>query len=353
MIKKEIFGMNLEELQGAFGEFGIKKYRAMQVFRWLYEKGAVSFEEMTNLSKADRELLSEHFNLGSGSVKAIRELASGDGLTNKVLLEFPDKACVETVVMHHDYGYSVCLSSQVGCNMNCAFCASGISGFERNLTAGEILAQVYYFQRLLQVKGERVSRVVVMGSGEPMLNLDNVLHALDILHSDYGLCIGYRNMTISTCGIIPGIAKLTAAGRTINLAVSLHAASDSLRTKLMPINKTYNYLKVIAEADAYEKNNGRQVMYEYILLAGINDSKADAQALADTLQRKNCVVNLIPANPVPEKGFARPNQQAIDDFFQTLKTRKINVTLRKEMGKDINAACGQLRARALKEEKSC
>jgi 23S rRNA (adenine2503-C2)-methyltransferase len=152
MIKKEIFGMNLEELQGAFGEFGIKKYRAMQVFRWLYEKGAVSFEEMTNLSKADRELLSEHFNLGSGSVKAIRELASGDGLTNKVLLEFPDKACVETVVMHHDYGYSVCLSSQVGCNMNCAFCASGISGFERNLTAGEILAQVYYFKDCFRSK---------------------------------------------------------------------------------------------------------------------------------------------------------------------------------------------------------
>ena len=353
MEKKEIFGMTLEEIQEAFLALGIKKYRALQVFRWLYQQGVTSFAEMTNLAKTDRELLAEKFNLSSGLVQIVKELASEDGLTNKVLLEFPDKARVETVVMHHDYGYSVCLSSQVGCNMNCAFCASGISGFERNLTAGEILAQVYYFQRMLQKQGARVSRVVVMGSGEPLLNLANVLQALDILHSDYGLCIGYRNMTISTCGIIPGIISLTQAQRTINLAVSLHASTDTLRSRLMPVNKTYNYLKVIEAATNYEKVNGRQVMYEYILLKGINDSREDAEMLADILQHRNCVVNLIPANPVPEKGFNRPQQQVIDGFFQTLKARKINVTMRKEMGKDINAACGQLRAMALKEETSC
>ena len=251
--------------------------------------------------------------------------------------------------MHHDYGYSVCLSSQVGCAMNCAFCASGLHGFVRNLTAAEILAQLYFFQSGLQPGGERVSRIVVMGSGEPMLNLDNVLKALDILHSDRGQCIGYRNMTVSTCGVVPGIQELTAQGRNINLAISLHGASQELRNRLMPINRKYPFPEVIQAADAYEKSNGRQVMYEYILLAGINDRPEDARNLADALEHKECVINLIPANPVPEKGFERPSDRAVDRFFQMLKKRRLNVTVRKEMGKDINAACGQLRASALKE----
>jgi radical SAM enzyme, Cfr family len=347
MIKQEIFGMTLLEMQEALLPLGMKKFRAEQIFRWLYEKAAVSFEEMTNLSKSDIALLQEHFTLLTGQIEVLRELKSTDGLTHKVLLGFTDGASVETVCMHHDYGYSVCISSQVGCSMDCAFCASGLQGQERNLTAGEILAQVYYFQRLLFIQDARVSRVVVMGSGEPMLNLDNVLKALDILHEDHGQGIGYRNMTISTCGIIPGIKKLTEMGRTINLAISLHAASDELRTSLMPINKTYNYLEVIKAADEYSEGNGRQVMYEYILLAGINDSLDDARILANVLKHKNVVVNLIPANPVPEKGFKRPSGNAVDRFFQVLKEQKINVTVRKEMGKDIDAACGQLRASTL------
>ena len=328
MLKQEIWGLTLEEIQEAFNILHLKKYRAKQVFTWLYAKAARSFQEMTDISKADIALLTENFTILTDNLQLVKELKSQDGLTHKVLLAFPDGASVETVSMHHDYGYSVCISSQVGCNMQCAFCASGLHGFVRNLTPGEILAQVYFFQRLLAQQGERVSRVVVMGSGEPMLNLTNVLKALDILHNDWGQCIGYRNMTISTCGIIPGIKKIMEQGRTINLAISLHAAADDLRSKLMPINKTYNYLEVIKTADAYAAMNGRQIMYEYILLAGINDSKADALLLANALKHKNCVINLIPANPVPEKGFKRPSAKAVDSFFQMLKAQKLNVTAR-------------------------
>lgn len=349
MAKKEIMGLDLPELQQELLPLGLKKFRAEQVFRWLYEKAAVDFAQMSNLGKETRQLLAERYTIATTTVKVLRESCSQDNLTWKVLLELTDGATVETVLMHHDYGYSVCLSSQVGCAMGCAFCASGLHGFVRNLTAAEILAQLYFFQHQLQEKEERVSRVVVMGSGEPMLNLDNVLHALDILHSDRGQGIGYRNMTISTCGVVPGIQKMTALGRNINLAISLHAADEALRTKLMPINQKYPFPEVIAAADAYEKSNGRQVMYEYILLSGINDQPVHAEKLADAVSGKECVINLIPANPVPEKGFQRPSDKAVDRFFQILKKRRCNVTVRKEMGKDINAACGQLRAMALKE----
>lgn len=349
MCKKEIMGLTLPELQQELVGLGLKKFRAEQVFRWLYEKAAVDFSQMSNLGKDTRQLLADHYTIAAHEVKVLKEYRSQDGLTWKVLLELTDGATVETVLMHHDYGYSVCLSSQVGCAMNCAFCASGLHGFVRNLTPAEILAQLYFFQHQLQENGERVSRVVVMGSGEPMLNLDNVLKALDILHSDRGQGIGYRNMTVSTCGVVPGIEKMTALGRNINLAISLHAADETLRNKLMPINRRYPFPEAIAAADAYEKSNGRQVMYEYILLAGVNDGPEYAKKLADALAGKECVINLIPANPVPEKGFRRPSDAAVDRFFQILKKRHLNVTVRKEMGKDINAACGQLRASVLKE----
>jgi 23S rRNA (adenine2503-C2)-methyltransferase len=352
MNKREIMGLDLPELQEALMSLGLKKFRAEQVFRWLYEKAAVSFDEMSNLSKETRALLAAHFTIAAGEVRVLKEYRSADGLTHKVLLGLPDGASVETVLMHHDYGYSACLSSQVGCAMNCAFCASGLHGFVRNLTAAEILAQLYYFQNRLQKTGDRVSRVVIMGSGEPMLNLEQVLKALDVLHHDKGQCIGYRNMTISTCGVVPGIEELTRQGRTINLAISLHAATEELRNRLMPVNRRYPFQQAVAAADAYEKMNGRQVMYEYILLAGINDRESDARALADVLAHRECVVNLIPANPVPEKGFARPDDRQVDRFFQYLKKRHINVTVRKEMGKDINAACGQLRASMIKEAKA-
>ncbi|MDD3396428.1 MAG: 23S rRNA (adenine(2503)-C(2))-methyltransferase RlmN [Acidaminococcaceae bacterium] len=350
MTQQELFGTTLEEMQQALLPLGFKKFRAEQIFRWLYEKAASSFAEMTNLSKEQRTQLENNFTILPGQLKVVREQRSTDGLTTKVLLGFPDGNCVETVLMQHDYGYSVCVSSQVGCNMNCSFCASGLQGMVRNLTCGEILAQIYYFQHSLAEQGARVSRVVVMGSGEPMLNLEAVLQALQLLHADHGLGISYRNMTISTCGIIPGIATLIERGTKINLAISLHAPNDELRTELMPINKKYNYADVVEMAERYAQTSGRQVMYEYILIDKLNDSEEMARQLVTLLRRKLAVVNLIPANPVPEKGYRRPRPEAVNNFFQVLKKANINVTVRREMGKDIDAACGQLRAKSLQEK---
>ncbi|HIU63864.1 MAG TPA: 23S rRNA (adenine(2503)-C(2))-methyltransferase RlmN, partial [Candidatus Avacidaminococcus intestinavium] len=259
----------------------------------------------------------------------------------------PDGSSVETVCMHHDYGFSICVSSQVGCNMGCAFCASGIDGLERNLTVSEIVMQVYVFEYLLAKKKKSVSRVVVMGSGEPFHNYDNVFNALDFLHDERTVHLSYRRMTVSTCGIIPGIEKLITKGAPISLAVSLHAATDEKRTSLMPINQQYPLLKVIQTAEEYAKVSGRQVTYEYILIAGINDNAVDAELLSHLLKHKNASVNLIPVNPVVEKGFKRPTLEVINDFLAVLQKNKIKSTIRKEMGKDIDAACGQLRAKFL------
>jgi 23S rRNA (adenine2503-C2)-methyltransferase len=228
--------------------------------------------------------------------------------------------------------------------MHCAFCASGLQGASRNLTLAEILAQVYVFQMQLHSQNERISRVVVMGSGEPMLNFEAVFGALQFLHQPDAANIGYRNMTVSTCGIIPGIKKMQGLGLPINLAISLHAVRDDLRTELMPVNKGYPFPDVIAAAEEYARSSGRQVTYEYILLADKNDSDRDAELLAEYLRYKQASVNLIPVNPVPEKGFFRPGTKRIEQFLSVLQRHRINATVRKEMGKDINAACGQLRA---------
>ena len=234
--------------------------------------------------------------------------------------------------------------------MGCAFCASGLSGCIRNLTAAEILAQVYIFNSMLVREGKKVSRIVVMGSGEPMLNFDAVIGALQFLHQENTLYMSYRNMTISTCGIIQGIEKLTQLGLPINLAISLHAAEPELRTELMPVNKGFPFQDVIQAAEAYVGYTGRQVTYEYILIAGKNDSPVAAELLANHLRFKHASVNLIPANPVPEKGFERPSKKVVEAFLKVLQKHKINATVRREMGKDIDAACGQLRARFAQEQ---
>ena len=343
-MKRELFGMPLPQMQTAFAELGLKKFRAKQVYDWLYQKSVFDFDRMSNLSKGERELLRQTFSLLPAEVKTVRRLDSADGLTQKILLELPDGNAIETVLMHHDYGYSVCVSSQAGCDMHCAFCASGLNGAVRNLTAAEILTQVYVFNAALFPEGQRVSRVVVMGSGEPMLNFDAVFEALQFLHQPEGANISYRNMTVSTCGIIPGIEKMKALGLPISLAVSLHAVRTELRNELMPVNKGYPFADVIAAAEAYARAGCRQVTYEYILLAGKNDSDTDAELLAEYLRFKQASVNLIPVNPVPEKGFFRPDRKRIEKFLSILQKRRIHATVRKEMGKDINAACGQLRA---------
>lgn len=348
-MKQDLFGLTIEELQEALVAKGMKKFRAKQVFQWLYQKAVFDFSAMHNLGKADIALLKENFTLLPREITILREQNSTDGMTSKLLLRLPDGNSVETVLMHHDYGYSVCVSSQVGCDMHCAFCASGLNGAVRNLTAAEIVAQVYLFNERL--RGEAmVSRVVVMGSGEPMLNYDAVIGALDFLHREDTCHMSYRNMTISTCGIIPGIKRLEAEGKPINLAISLHAVKNELRTALMPVNKGFPFVDVIAAAESYSQAGGRQVTYEYILLKGKNDSVQDAELLSNYLRFKHASVNLIPANPVPEQGFERPSKQAIERFVKVLQKNKVNATVRKEMGKDIDAACGQLRAKFAKEQ---
>ena len=347
---KDIFGLTIEELQDLFVAAGMKKFRAKQVYQWLYQKSVFDFAAMHNLSKADIATLEQSFCVLPRKIEILREQNSGDGMTSKLLLGLPDGNSVETVLMHHDYGYSVCVSSQVGCDMHCAFCASGLNGAVRNLSAAEIVAQVYLFNERMRGENAQVSRVVVMGSGEPMLNFDNVLGALDFLHREDTCNMSYRNMTLSTCGIIPGIKRLEEQGKPINLAISLHAVKDELRTSLMPVNKGYPFVDVIAAAESYSRASGRQITYEYILLKNKNDSPQDAELLSNYLRYKQASVNLIPANPVPEQGFERPSKNAVERFVHILQKNRINATVRKEMGKDIDAACGQLRAKFAKEQ---
>lgn len=342
-MKKEIFGLTPEELQQEFVAAGLKKFRASQVYQWLYKKCVFKFEKMHNLSKADIAVLNEKFTVMPANINILTRWKSLNGLTEKLLLELQDGNSVETVLMHHDYGYSVCVSSQVGCAMACAFCASGLNGCVRNLTSAEIIMQVYLFNAM--IAPQQVSRVVVMGSGEPMLNYDEVTGALKFLHREDAAFMSYRNMTVSTCGIIPGIERLAEENIPINLAVSLHAVKDDVRTQLMPVNKGFPFPSVIAAAEKYARASGRQVTYEYILIKDKNDSPEDAQLLSNYLKFKHASVNLIPANPVPEKGFERPTAKRIEGFLRILQKNKINATIRKEMGKDINAACGQLRAK--------
>ncbi len=334
----------MPQLQTALAELGLKRFRAKQIFDWLYQKCVFDFAEMSNLGKAERGLLREFFSVLPAEIKTVRRLDSSDGLTQKVLLELPDGNAIETVLMHHDYGHSVCVSSQAGCDMRCAFCASGLHGAARNLSIAEILAQLYMFQAQLRPQHERVSRVVVMGSGEPMLNFDAVFGALQFLHQPDVANIGYRNMTISTCGIIPGIKKMQDLGLPVNLAISLHAVRNELRSELMPVNKGYPFPDVIDAAEEYAASSGRQITYEYILLADKNDTDRDAELLAEYLRYKQASVNLIPVNPVPEKGFFRPGEKRIERFLSILQRHRLHATVRREMGKDINAACGQLRA---------
>ena len=347
---KDIFGLTIEELQDLFVAAGMKKFRAKQVYQWLYQKSVFDFAAMHNLSKADIATLEQSFCVLPRKIEILREQNSSDGMTSKLLLGLPDGNSVETVLMHHDYGYSVCVSSQVGCDMHCAFCASGLNGAVRNLSAAEIVAQVYLFNERLRGENAQVSRVVVMGSGEPMLNFDNVLGALDFLHREDTCNMSYRNMTLSTCGIIPGIKRLEEQGKPINLAISLHAVKDELRTSLMPVNKGYPFVDVIAAAESYSRASGRQITYEYILLKNKNDSPQDAELLSNYLRYKQASVNLIPANPVPEQDFERPSKNAVERFVHILQKNRINATVRKEMGKDIDAACGQLRAKFAKEQ---
>lgn len=323
-----------------------KKFRAKQLYSWLYKKRVDDIESMSDLAKDFRELLSEQFNL---STITLKEKHVADDQTTKYLFRLSDGLLVETVLMHHDYGKSVCVSSQIGCNMGCKFCASGLLKKQRNLTAGEMVQQVLYVQQELDKQEERVSSIVVMGIGEPFDNYDHVLNFLKIINHDLGLAIGSRKLTISTCGLIDGILKLAEEPLQINLAISLHAPNDALRSSLMPINQAHPINELMDALNVYYQKTNRRITYEYILLEGINDQIVHANQLANLIKGQNAYVNLIPYNPVDEQPFQRTHIKAALLFYDQLKKRKIQVTLRQEHGVDIDAACGQLRSKRLKE----
>ncbi|MCM3704252.1 MULTISPECIES: 23S rRNA (adenine(2503)-C(2))-methyltransferase RlmN [Cytobacillus] len=345
--KPSIYTLQLHELKEWLKENNEKAFRAEQIFDWLYTKRVTSFEDMTNLSKGLRDMLSANYSLTT--LKTIIQQESADG-TIKFLFELHDGYSIETVLMRHDYGNSVCVTTQVGCRIGCTFCASTLGGLKRNLEAGEIVAQVVKVQQALDETNERVSSVVIMGIGEPFDNYDSMLSFLKIINHDKGLNIGARHITVSTSGIIPKIYKFAAENMQINFALSLHAPNTEIRSRLMPINKAYKLPDLMDSIRYYINKTGRRVSFEYGLFGGVNDQVEHAEELAKLIKNVKCHVNLIPVNYVPERDYVRTPKDQIFAFEKTLKNHGINVTIRREHGHDIDAACGQLRAKERKEE---
>jgi 23S rRNA (adenine2503-C2)-methyltransferase len=339
--------MRLEDLQSWVEQQGEKPFRATQIFEWLYQKRVASFDEMTNIPKTLRERLNEHFVITT--LNTLVQQTSKDG-TMKFLFELHDGYSIETVLMRHDYGNSICVTTQVGCRIGCTFCASTLGGLKRNLQAGEIVAQVVKVQKALDETNERVSSIVVMGIGEPFDNYDELMKFLKIVNHPKGLHIGARHITVSTSGIIPKIYQFADENMQINFAISLHAPNTELRTKLMPINRAYKLPELMEAVRYYIEKTGRRVTFEYGLFGGVNDQIEHAEELAKLIKGLKCHVNLIPVNYVPERNYVRTPREQIFAFEKTLKKHGINVTIRREQGHDIDAACGQLRAKERKEE---
>lgn len=345
--KKSIYSLQLDELKDWLKEQGEKPFRAEQVFDWLYKKRAVSFEDMSNLSKTLRDKLEEHFVLTT--LDTIIQQTSSDG-TIKFLFEMHDGKSIETVLMRHEYGNSVCVTTQVGCRIGCTFCASTLGGLKRNLEAGEIVAQVVKVQQALDETDERVSSIVIMGIGEPFDNYDNMLSFLKIVNHEKGLNIGARHITVSTSGIIPKIYQFADENMQINFAISLHAPNSELRSRLMPINRAYKLPDLMDSVRYYVNKTGRRISFEYGLFGGVNDQVEHAEELANLVKGIKCHINLIPVNYVPERDYVRTPKSQIFKFERTLRDLGVNVTIRREQGHDIEAACGQLRAKERKEE---
>lgn len=331
----------LEELMLSLDE---KKYRATQLFKWIYEKRVTTFDEMTDVSKKFREVLNRDFCIVKP--KIFLKQHSQDG-TIKLLLELEDGNKIETVLMRYNYGNVACVTSEVGCNMGCAFCASGLLKKKRELKVSELVGQILVLDDLLKEEGnnERITHVVVMGTGEPFDNYDNVMGFIRILNHPHGFAIGARHITVSTCGLVPMIEKYANEGIQINLAISLHAPNDEIRNKIMPISRKYPMDELMKAVKYYEQTAGRRVTFEYILLKGINDSTDNARELAKLIKGTLAYVNLIPYNPVNEMKYQRSDEKSVHNFMDTLMKLGVNVTVRKEFGTDIDAACGQLRAK--------
>jgi len=338
MEQTDIKSLTLAELTGQMEALGEKPFRAKQVYQWIHQKLAVSFDEMSNLSKPLRETLKEHYFLTA--LEAVDVLVSAIDGTRKYLFRLADGNIIESVWMQYHHGNSVCISSQVGCRMGCRFCASTLDGLERNLTAAEMLDQVYRIQALT---GERVSNIVVMGSGEPMDNYDAVIRFIRMVSGEEGLHISQRNITVSTCGLVPGIRRLAQEDLQITLALSLHAPNDEVRRTLMPIANSYALADVLAACREYFEKTGRRLTFEYSLVRGVNDNLQEARALTALLRGMHGHVNLIPVNPIKERDYVQSDKKAIQDFKNYLEKNGIAVTVRREMGRDIGGACGQLR----------
>jgi len=337
--KTNLKDLSLEGLQKLVIDYGQPSYRARQLAEWLFQKDAATFEDMLNLPATLREALEKKHTVDR--LRQLKRLVSSEGTTRKYLFELSDGNTVESVLMQHDYGASVCVSTQVGCRMGCALCASTLGGWVRNLTPGEIYEQVLAIRRN---QGRGVQRIVIMGTGEPLDNLNHTLVFVRNITADYGLGISTRRITLSTCGLVPKIKELAASGLGITLAVSLHAPDDDLRNRIVPVNRRYPLAELIPACAEYIKQTGRRVTFEYALIRGVNDAPEQAKALAALVRGLNCHVNLIPVNTVQERGAKPPGASTVRWFQELLETRGIPVTVRREMGADINAACGQLRA---------
>ncbi|WP_062051379.1 23S rRNA (adenine(2503)-C(2))-methyltransferase RlmN [Bacillus sp. JCM 19034] len=351
MSKPSIYGLTIEQLTDWLIEHGHKKFRAQQVWDWLYRKRVKDFSEMTNVNNDCLQVLEEHFHIQTLEEHVKQE--SKDG-TVKFLFRLQDGNLIETVLMTHKYGYSVCVTTQVGCNIGCSFCASGLLKKSRDLSSGEIVEQIMNVQHHLDAVGkeERVSHIVVMGIGEPFDNFDNLIDFLDVVKDHKGLAIGARHITVSTSGLADKIKKFADVHSQVNLAISLHAPNNELRSQIMKLNKAIPIEKLMDAIDYYLEKTNRRITFEYILLKDVNDKKEHALELAELIadKRKLSYVNLIPYNPVDEHGqYQRSTNEAIRTFFDTLKKKGINCGVRLEHGTDIDAACGQLRSKQIKK----
>ena len=340
MDKKDIRSYTIDELMAEMELLGEKKFRAKQIYEWLHVKCVDDFSEMTNLSKNLRDRLEESYEIPSVHMLK-RQVSKQDG-TNKFLFQLQDGHVVESVLMRYHHGNSVCISSQVGCRMGCKFCASTIGGLERNLKASEMLGQIYQIQK---ISGERVSNVVVMGTGEPLDNYDHFVRFVHLITDEHGLHISQRNITVSTCGIVPNMKRLAEERLQITLALSLHGSTQEKRKQLMPVAIKYELSEVLEACDYYFEQTGRRITFEYSLVAGVNDTEEDARELIRLLKPRNCHLNLIPVNPIKERSFLKPSKKSAENFKNIFEKQKINVTIRREMGSDIDGACGQLRRR--------
>ncbi|MBR5826566.1 MAG: 23S rRNA (adenine(2503)-C(2))-methyltransferase RlmN [Clostridia bacterium] len=335
---KDIKSLSLTELKDELVSLGEKSFKAAQIYAWLHKRGAESFDEMTDLSKDLREKLKNNYDIYTCSIE--KKLVSVYDSTVKYLFRLHDGELIESVIMKYKYGYTICVSSQVGCKMGCTFCASGIAGFIRNLAPSEILSQIYIAQKDLNI---RISHIVMMGVGEPLDNFDNVMKFLDMITNSDGLNIGMRNISLSTCGVVSGIEKLLERKLQLTLSVSLHAPNDDIRSRTMPVNNRWNVDTLLSVCRKYTQVTSRRISFEYAMISGVNDSDECAHELGRKLKGMLCHVNLIPVNSVKERSYKKSSDNRINEFIKILEKYRINVTVRRTLGSDINASCGQLR----------